>query len=205
MSVIDIVKLLLIAVISYAIGNINPSIIIGKIKNIDIRNEGSGNAGMTNTIRVMGLKPGLVVLAVDVLKGFIAVRVGYYFSDNYGAMTAFAAVVLGHCYPVVYKFKGGKGVAAALGAALAMNWLSAFASLIVAGVLFLASRRMSVASLGAVLTYPFFIWFYEPEYLPFSIVAALFLVFKHADNIKRLFRGEEEPLTIGRKGRSDKE
>ena len=190
-------KLVIVFLIAYALGDINPAIIFGKIKGIDIRKEGSGNAGMTNTIRVMGLGAGIAVFVVDVLKAFIAVRIGYNFGDDLGAMVAFGAVVIGHCFPALWGFKGGKGVAASFGAALALNWLSAISALIVAGVFFLITRRMSVASIFAAIAYPVAIWYYEPEYLYFAIGAAAFLLIMHLANIKRIAKGEEEKLTIG--------
>jgi len=198
-----ILKLVIIGIAAYLLGCINPSIIIGKLKGIDIRKEGSGNAGMTNSIRVMGLKAGITVFVVDVMKAFISVKLGYSFGGNAGALVAFACVVLGHCFPAFYGFRGGKGVAAAFGSALALNWMSALAVLIVAGVLFLISKRMSVASIGAAVSYPVFIWLYAPEYLYFAIGFALFLVIMHRANIQRLINGEEEPLTIGKKKKTE--
>lgn len=207
MSNTEIVRLVVIGIAAYFIGNINPSIILGKIKGIDIRKEGSGNAGMTNAIRVMGLGAGITVFIVDVLKAFIAVRVAWNIAGDPGAMTAFAAVVIGHCFPAIFGFKGGKGVAAAFGAALALNWFSAMAALLVAGLFFLITRRMSVASIFAAIAFPVAIWFYdEPEYLKFAIGAALFLIVMHIANIKRLAKGEEKPLTIGgKKGEAEAE
>ncbi|MBQ3429687.1 MAG: glycerol-3-phosphate 1-O-acyltransferase PlsY [Mogibacterium sp.] len=202
MSSSEITRLIIIGLAAYALGNINPAIILGKLKGIDIRKEGSGNAGMTNTIRVMGLAAGITVFIVDVLKAFIAVRIGYNFGDDPGAMVAFGAVVIGHCFPAAWGFKGGKGVAASFGAALALNWLSAIAALIVAGVFFLITRRMSVASIFAAIAYPVAIWLYEPEYLYFAIGAAVFLLIMHLANIKRIAKGEEEKLTIGGKDKA---
>ena len=202
MSGAEILKLVLIGIAAYALGNINPSIILGKIKGIDIRKEGSGNAGMTNTIRVMGLGAGITVFIVDVLKAFVAVKIGLAFGGKYGAMVAFACVILGHCFPAAFGFKGGKGVASAFGAALALNWASALAALAVAGILFLISRRMSMASLGAAISYPVLISHFAPDYLYFSIIAAVFLLVMHRGNIVRLVKGEEKPLTIG--GKKDK-
>lgn len=203
MSTHEIMMIVLTALIAYALGNINPAIILGKIKGIDIRKEGSGNAGMTNTIRVMGLKAGITVFAVDVLKAFIAVKAGFALAGKAGAMTAFAAVVIGHCWPAAFGFKGGKGVAASLGAALALNWVSALAALAVAGLLFALTRKMSVGSLGAAVVYPVVVWFCAPEYKWFAICAALFLVLTHSQNIKRIAKGEEKELTIGGKDKED--
>ena len=203
MSNAEITRLVIIGFAAYLIGNINPSIILGKLRGIDIRREGSGNAGMTNTIRVMGLGAGITVFIVDVLKGFIAVQLGYNYGNIYGAMAAFAGVVLGHCFPAVFGFKGGKGVAAAFGAALALNWLSAVAALLVAGLFFVLTRRMSVASICAALAYPALVWFYEPDYFYFAIGAAVFLIIMHLANIKRIAKGEEKPLTIGGKDKAE--
>ena len=204
-----LIKLILIAIAAYFMGNINPAIIIGKLYGIDIRKEGSGNAGMTNTIRVIGLGAGIAVFAVDVLKAFTAVTLGNFIAgDALGGIIAFACVVLGHCYPALYGFKGGKGVAASLGAALALNWQSALIALAVAGIVFLVSgRRMSIASIIAVITYPALVYFFvdDKRLFIFAIVAVLFLVIQHAANIKRIAHGEEESLTIGHAGHDKEE
>ena len=205
MSSPGIMRLIIIFLAAYMIGNINPAIILGKIRGIDIRKEGSGNAGMTNTIRVMGLGAGITVCVVDVLKGFVAVTLGYSLGSTYGAMAAFAGVVLGHCFPAVFGFKGGKGVASAFGAALALNWISALAALLIAGVLFGITRRMSIASLAAALAYPALVWYFKPEYFYFAICAAAFLMIMHLANIKRIAKGEEKPLTIGGSNKEEEE
>ena len=190
-------KLVITFLIAYALGDINPAIILGKIKGIDIRKEGSGNAGMTNTIRVMGLGWGIAVFVVDVLKAFIAVKIGFALAGSYGAMAGFAGVVLGHCFPAAFGFKGGKGVAASFGAALALNWQTALLALLAAGIGFGLTRKMSVGSLAAALAYPVLVWYMAPEYKFFAIAAAIFLIFTHAGNIKRLASGEEKTLTVG--------
>lgn len=199
-------KLVIIGLIAYAMGNINPSIIISRLfYGIDIRKEGSGNAGTTNTIRVLGLTPGLICLGVDILKAFIAVTIGYNMGREYGAMTAFACVVIGHCFPVIWGFKGGKGVAAAFGGALALNWPSAIAAFFIAVVFLAISRRMSVGSIAALISYPALVWYYAPEAFYFSIGAAAFLLLMHISNIIRLSRGEEKALTVGHRERKGSE
>lgn len=199
---VDVTRLIIIGLIAYALGNINPSIIISKVfYGIDIRKEGSGNAGTTNTIRVIGLTAGLICLAIDILKGFIAVTIGYNMAESYGAMVAFALVVLGHCFPVLWGFKGGKGVACAFGSALALSWPSAIAAFFVAAIMLAVTRRMSIGSIAAVLSFPALIWYYDNEYFYFSIGIAAFLVLMHISNIIRLSRGEEKALTIGHKSR----
>ena len=198
----DVTKLIIAGVIAYALGNINPSIIISRVfYGIDIRKEGSGNAGTTNTIRVIGLTAGLICLAIDILKGFVAVTVGYNLGEAYGSMIAFAFVVLGHCFPALWGFKGGKGVACAFGAALAMSWPSAIAAFFIAAICLAVTRRMSVGSIAAVLAFPALVWYYDNDYFYFAIGMAAFLLLMHISNIIRLSKGEEKALTIGHKTR----
>ena len=198
----DVTKLIIAGVIAYALGNINPSIIISRVfYGIDIRKEGSGNAGTTNTIRVIGLTAGLICLAIDILKGFVAVTVGYNLGEAYGSMIAFAFVVLGHCFPALWGFKGGKGVACAFGAALAMSWPSAIAAFFIAAICLAVTRRMSVGSIVAVLAFPALVWYYDNDYFYFAIGMAAFLLLMHISNIIRLSKGEEKALTIGHKTR----
>lgn len=195
------IKYILVAVIAYAMGNINPSIILGKLYHVDIRKEGSGNAGMTNTMRVIGAKAGVVVLIVDVMKAFLAVKVGFAIASHVGAMIAFAGVVVGHCYPALWGFKGGKGVAASLGAAFALNWKCALIVLLVAAVVLLIGKRMSVASISAAIAFPICVAFIQPQYLYFGIIAAIYLIAMHHENIGRLIRGEEPAMSFGHKKR----
>ena len=189
----------LAGIIAYALGNISPATIIGKIKGVDIRKEGSGNPGTTNVVRVLGLKLGLLTLAIDFLKAFIAVFIGQSIGGPYAAMVAFACVIIGHCYPVLYKFKGGKGVAAMLGAAMALSFPAAMAAIIIAVVLLLVTKKMSIGSIGAAVAFPFLIWFYIPEYIYAGVFAAVFIVLKHIPNIKRLKAGTEPDTDIIKK------
>ncbi len=202
----DVTKLIIAGVIAYALGNINPSIIISRLfYGIDIRKEGSGNAGTTNTIRVIGLTAGLICLAIDILKGFIAVTIGYNMGEMYGSMVAFAFVVLGHCFPALWGFKGGKGVACAFGAALAMSWPSAIAAFFISAICLAVTRRMSIGSIAAVISFPALVWYYDNDYFYFAIGMAAFLLLMHVSNIIRLSRGEEKALTIGHKARKGEE
>ena len=199
-----ITRLIIIGLIAYALGNISPSIIIGKLYGVNIRKEGSGNAGTTNVIRTIGLTAGLICLAIDILKAFIAVVIGYNMGDVTGSMVAFACVVIGHCFPVIWGFKGGKGVAASLGAALALNWPSAIAALTVALIMLLVTRKMSVGSLAAALVYPALVWYYEPDCFYFAIGAAVFLIVMHISNIIRISKGEEKNLSFGQRTLADR-
>lgn len=194
-----IIQCVIIGVIAYFVGNISPATILGKIYKINIREEGSGNPGTTNVIRVLGMKAGLITLLIDLLKGFIAVNLGFKIAGFYGGIVGFAAVVIGHCYPVLYKFKGGKGVATTFGAALAISWPSAFVAFIVALIVLFKTGKMSLGSIAAAIAFPVLILFYMPEYFLFSLFVAAFLVINHLSNIKRLKAGEEPSIDIKEK------
>lgn len=187
--------LILIGVISYLIGNISPAILIGRLHAIDIRNEGSGNAGTTNVLRVLGAKSAAATLVIDVLKGVVAVRIGLN-ADDYGAMVAFVCVVIGHVYPALYKFRGGKGVATSLGAALALNWPSAFALILIALFVVGVTKKMSLGSILAAIAYPFLICYYYPAVLPMAVGMAILIVAKHHTNIVRLIKKEEPSINF---------
>ena len=182
-------------VIAYLLGCINPSIIQGKLAGVDIRKEGSGNAGTTNTLRVLGKKAALVSLIVDIGKGALAVGLGSIEGRTCAYICA-VAVMIGHILPVFYGFKGGKGVAAAFGAVLPINWTLALCALAVALVLTLITRRMSVGSMGGAAGLAVLSVFMEKAFWPYALAMALIIIFKHRSNIKRLINGEEPPLNF---------
>lgn len=201
-----LVKNLITIVISYLVGSISPAIILGRARGIDIKKEGSGNAGTTNVLRVMGGKAAIITLSVDILKGLLpAVIFGSIFAEgNYAALACLFAF-LGHVFPVYYGFKGGKGVAVAFGGLLGLNWKIALLCLLTVVVFTLISKRMSVGSIaGAVSAIPYTLWL-EPKAMPFIAVMALIIVIMHRGNIKRLINHEEPPLGFLDKNRKNKE
>ncbi len=181
---------------AYLIGNISPSTLLAKAKGIDIKKEGSGNAGTTNALRVMGKKAGAITLIVDVLKGVAAVLLGKLVGGPVCAMFCVVAVMLGHIWPVFYRFKGGKGVATAFGSLLGLNPLLGLSALGVVLVGVLVSKRMSVGSVLGALSFPALCYFLEPDFIFLGCVLALIIIIKHRANIVRLFRGEEPKLGI---------
>lgn len=191
------VSLTIMVVIAYLIGNISPATLIGRFYGIDIKKAGSGNAGTTNVLRVLGTKAAACTLVIDILKGLVAVTIAQGRFNNLGAMLAFAAVVIGHIYPVIFKFKGGKGVATFIGAAMAINWPSTFAAALIAVIVAGVSKKMSLGSITAALMYPLLMLYYYPKDLPIAILMALVILFTHRGNIKRLMNGEEKELSIG--------
>lgn len=188
--------LLIAVVIAYLMGNISPSILMAKAKGIDIRKEGSGNAGTTNALRVMGKKAGAITLVVDVLKGTCAVLLGSLLAGHVGAMYCVIAVFCGHVWPVFFGFRGGKGVATAFGALLGLNPLLALATLGIVVIGVLISKRMSVGSILGALAFPVLSVFMERDFIIPGVVLALIVIIKHRANIVRIFRGEEPVMSI---------
>ncbi|QSZ27946.1 glycerol-3-phosphate acyltransferase [Aceticella autotrophica] len=192
----------LAVVIAYLIGGINSAYLISKyIKKIDVRNYGSGNAGATNVMRILGVKAAVFVFLLDVLKGIIAVSIGRYLCGETGALLSGIAVVCGHNWPIFLNFKGGKGIATSLGVILIINPLFGIYSLI-AAILVIAITKY--VSLGSILGSLFFLllnliyWKSFSTFL-FALIMMLLAVFQHRSNIKRLFSGTE--LKLGQKTR----
>lgn len=187
----EILKFVVLVAIAYFLGNISPSILLGKAMGIDIKKEGSGNAGTTNALRVLGKKAAVITLVIDIGKGVVAVLFGTYIgSINVGYVCALA-VFCGHIWPCFYSFKGGKGVATAFGALLAVNWLMALCTLLVVAVGLLLSRRMSVGSILGAAAFPVISHFMEPGFFLIGIAMAIIVIYKHKANINRLIKGEE--------------
>jgi len=187
----EILKFVVLVAIAYFLGNISPSILLGKAMGIDIKKEGSGNAGTTNALRVLGKKAAVITLVIDIGKGVAAVLLGTYIgSVNIGYVCALA-VFCGHIWPCFYSFKGGKGVATAFGALLAVNWLMALCTLLVVAVGLLLSRRMSVGSILGAAAFPIISHFMEPGFFLIGIAMAIIVIYKHKANINRLIKGEE--------------
>lgn len=209
---------LLSTLCSYVLGSVPTGLLVGKIGyGVDIRLVGSGNIGFTNVRRVLGNRPGFLVLALDALKGAAAVlgtawayqgSVGFPlapdFSQSLAIVLAALGVLLGNLFSIFMGFKGGKGVGVAIGALLAMT--PEFVAVLF--IVWLAVRTLtgyvSVASLTISILFPVLMWLRYGEnspYLVFSVCAAALVVFSHRANIKRLMAGEELKYHEG-KGRT---
>ena len=182
---------LLAVVISYFLGNISPAILISKASGFDIRSKGSGNAGTTNMLRVMGKKAAATTLLVDILKGVVAVWIGRLIGGEPLAVFSAFAVFIGHFWPLAVGFRGGKGIATGLGVLLALNPLFGLSCLAVAAAGLLVSGRISVGSLLVALALPFIAYYYLPDYIGIFLAMAIIIIIKHRSNLRRLFRGEE--------------
>ena len=194
----------MLLIFSYLLGSIPSAIWIGKwFYQKDIREFGSGNAGATNTFRVLGKKAGIPVLVLDILKGFIAVQLAYSPLGITPGSEAFMnlkiilgiSAFLGHLFPVFAEFRGGKGVATLLGACLAISWQPTLMSLGVFVILLLTTGYVSLGSIGASLFYPFsVIVIIQTEYptmVVYSMLIAFLLLITHQKNIERLFKKQE--------------
>ena len=190
------VTLIISIVIAYFIGCVSPSIMLAKARGIDIKKEGSGNAGTTNALRVMGKKAGIITLVIDILKGVVAVTLGSLIGGPAAGMFAAVAVFCGHVWPAFYKFKGGKGVATAFGALLGINVFLALACLGVVAVGLFISKRMSVGSISGAALFPVLAYFIEPDFVLPGCILAIAIIVKHKANIVRLIHGEEPIMSI---------
>ena len=210
-------QLMIVAIISYLIGSINLSIIISKAMGKgDIRDQGSGNAGTTNTLRVLGKGPALLVFLWDVLKGALAVwlaRLIAGFAPEaqlnvvyvYGIFLASVGAILGHNFPIYFGFKGGKGVATSIGVVLAIEWQIGLVCL-VTGLLMVALFNMvSIGSIISAILYPVLVVImgshfddkfsaFKLAYNIFAIILSASIIIRHKANIIRIREGRENPL-----------
>jgi len=191
--------ILLRIIFSYAVGSISGSMVVGKLKGVDIRTMGSGNAGGTNAFRTQGVVFALAVIFIDILKGFVAT---YYISGDLGqgglsGILCGIAAVLGHVYPVYYGFKGGKGAGTLVGILIALYPLGLLIVFSIWLIVLVLSGYVGLSTMLAGLSYPAVIYLYYPGGFDdtsmgyFSLVIAAFLVFTHRSNITRMLQGNE--------------
>lgn len=201
----------LLILLSYLIGSIPTAYLFGKLfKKIDIRQHGSGNVGATNAFRILGAKLGILVLFIDIFKGFASIMIAQSLYVNQGewffVLAGFMAII-GHIYTVFLGFKGGKGVATAAGVCAAIIPLPFFAALFCFIVILFLTRYVSLSSLIAasvllisqIIAFHFTleeIFFRDLYRLVFVIIIVLFIVIKHIPNIKRLIKGTENKLVF---------
>ena len=201
---------LLAAVIGYVLGSCPNGFLVSRMRGVDIRKQGSGNIGATNVLRVLGKKWGYLVFALDALKGLAAVRIAFALASAinpggpYREVVGIAgglACILGHTFPIWLGFRGGKGVATSAGVLLGLMPLAVVSVFLVWLVLFKWTRYVSVASLGAAFALPLFVILYlriklltGPSLLPFSILIAGVVIWRHRSNIQRLLHGSEQPF-----------
>lgn len=192
---------ILSAVIAYFLGAIPFGYIVGKMKGIDIRQHGSGNIGFTNVLRTLG--PGLasLVLLGDAGKGWLATFLGFQLAGEAGALIGGLVAVLGHSFSCFINFKGGKGVATSAGVLLFMSPVTLVILVLVVIFFCVTTRYMSLGSICAAWLAPIVLYVNgAPRSYVIAIgIVALYVIFLHVPNIKRLVKGTENKLTFGKR------
>lgn len=202
---------ILMAVIAYAIGSVNFSVILSKkMAGFDVREKGSGNAGTTNMLRSVGKGAAALTLILDIAKGLVAILIaiiiGKFSNETDPAILVQIAgffAVLGHTFPVFFGFRGGKGVATSLGVLLLINPLIGVICLVFALVVMAFTRMVSLGSIMAAILFPVLTLFIKDNYITegytyvfFGIAMAILVIFNHRTNLKRIYNGTENRLSF---------
>lgn len=201
-------KTILLVLIAYLLGSIPTGLWIGKyFYQINLRDFGSGNMGTTNTFRILGIKAGIVTLAVDLLKGTLAVLLAIWFSSSISPLLVGFFAIIGHTYPIFAQFKGGKAVATSAGVLLGFAPIFLFYLLIVFIVTLLLSSMISFTSItvaliaaASALLFPIFDFIlkdYDPLFTLVVLAMAGVIVYRHQDNIKRIKAKKENLVPFG--------
>ncbi len=202
---------LLCVLLPYLVGSINTAVVISRgIYGKDIRTEGSKNAGMTNMFRVFGKRAGVLTLIGDLLKAIISVLIGMVVLGNSGGYVAGLFCILGHVFPIYFRFKGGKGVLVAAATVLCTNPAVFIFLIVIFAVVLLVGRMVSLASITAACFYPLVLNFYSKSCLglppdvialAFSIFAMVMILVFHRSNIVRIWNMEEHKIGSGGKSK----
>ena len=211
-----ILQAVCVAVISYLLGSVNISILLSRrLEKHDIRESGSGNAGSTNMLRTYGKKYAALTMLGDMLKVAVAIGIAVLifgralFQENSALIKSFAGFfcVLGHIFPVYFKFKGGKGVATAGGMVLLIDWRIGLILLAIFIITVAITRWVSLGSIIMAVLYPVLTYAFHRSWL-LTLIAVLFAVIviaKHAENIRRIFRGTENKISFSKSGKENQE
>ena len=187
------------ALVGYLLGSISFSVILTKIRyKKDVRDEGSGNAGATNVARVFGMKAGLFTLLFDILKMVIPMTMGYFLNGAWGVTVAGMAGIIGHCFPIYFGFRGGKGVSVAATIAMFIDWRVTVLSLLVFIISVAISRIVSISSCLAALsvaTLTIVFCYGEAAPITLAVFTAVLVIFMHRANLVRLVKGEEKKFS----------
>ena len=195
-------KIILCLILGYLLGSLNFAIIYSKLRGDDIRNHGSGNAGATNVLRTYGKGAGALVFALDILKGVIAVLIiRLVFSERILECIAALGAILGHNFPIYYKFAGGKGVATSFAVLLILHYPTALVAVATFIIVVLLTKYVSLSSILAAVAamVAAFVFFKVNEFSIFCTVIGILCIVRHDANIKRLINGTENKLGQKRK------
>ncbi|NLI57621.1 MAG: glycerol-3-phosphate 1-O-acyltransferase PlsY [Clostridium sp.] len=198
-----VIRIILTFLIGYFLGSINTSLIVGKFYKVDVRQHGSGNAGMTNTLRTLGKFPAILVIVGDILKGILACIIGNIIladaagiHNNFGAMVGGLGAILGHNWPVYFDFKGGKGVLTTFAVIMTIKPLIGLILLGVFILIVFITRYVSLGSIIAAVLFPVASFLMEKEiiFIIFAGAIGLLVIVRHKSNIERLINGKESKL-----------
>jgi acyl phosphate:glycerol-3-phosphate acyltransferase len=202
---------LILVILAYLMGSVSTAVLVSKLFfGIDIRDYGSGNAGATNTFRVLGQKAGIGVMAVDIIKGILATKLillhpNYHPHTNDVAYVNFMVIlgiasVIGHIFPIWANFRGGKGIATLFGMIIGVQPIVAICLVFVFVFMLLITQYVSLSSISASIAFPILIFFIfrEPEvmYRLFAVATAIMVVMTHHKNINRLLQGNESKMSL---------
>lgn len=199
-----IIGFFLTAITSYLLGSINTAVFLSKkLYGYDVRDYGSGNAGMTNMFRTFGKKAGLLTLAGDAAKALVAISIGFCILGGPGQYVAGFFCILGHVFPLYYRFKGGKGVVVGAVTVLLIDPLVFAVLILIFGLMFAATQIISASSITAAFFYPMVVYafnIHHPStvYILFSLFIACFIIAMHRENIQRLLNKTEKKFTFGK-------
>lgn len=194
-------RIFISALIGYLFGSVNLAILVSRyIKHQDVRELGSKNAGATNVARVFGMKMGVLTLLGDFLKTIAAMFVGRALYGEIGTVAAVGACLVGHCWPLYFGFRGGKGVATGACVILIVDWRVFLVVVATFAIIFLLTRIVSLSSLAAATAAPIAVLLFKNIEFPFVLLtffAAALVWFHHRTNLKRLIEGTEQKFKPG--------
>ena len=194
------ILIIFILFVSYLLGSIPTGYLCAKkLKNIDLRLVGSGSTGATNVLRNVGKLPALFVFIIDVLKGFIAVKIAYLFLTNsLFIVIAGLFTIAGHIWPIWLRGKGGKAVATGLGMFIALSWKVGFAAFVTFLAMIIFTKIVSLSSIVSALFLPLYMFIYigsiNNTYTIFSLLVSILVIWKHRSNIIRILKGKEPKI-----------
>lgn len=192
----------IVAILSYLIGAIPFSYILPKIINkVDVTMTGSNNPGFTNVFRTVGIKTGILTLVLDILKGFLPTFIAASLLDKNFALIAAFFAVLGHCFPIYMRFKGGKGVATSAGVILALSPMALLILFVLQVLALIVSGYMSLASVISAASFSIYIFFTTDclEVRVWAVCLSTLVILRHHANIKRLCNGTEPKIRKNKK------
>jgi glycerol-3-phosphate acyltransferase PlsY len=205
-------KLFISLTVGYVLGSANTAILVGNLFGVNLRKKGSGNAGLTNAMRVLGAKAAAMVLIGDILKGVLSCLLGYILTrselgserfidlenTNLGMMLAGTSCIFGHVFPLYFQFKGGKGVLTSLAVVMLMDYRIGAILLCIFVIILLISKYVSLGSMLSAACFPIVSLMFEKPafFMLYSVLIAVLIIIMHRKNIGRLINGTESKLKV---------